>query len=74
MPINKIQLSEDIKTKIIDYILESPLNIQVIPDDIERELYANIFNIIDEVIEDAQENCIPNILKKVKSKLSCCKK
>lgn len=40
-------LSERIKQEIIDYIIESPLAIQSIPDDIEREMYKRVFDCID---------------------------
>jgi hypothetical protein len=40
-------LTEQIKRSVIDVILASPLNVQSIPDDIERQIYEEIFNIID---------------------------
>lgn len=33
---------------LIDYILKSPLNIESIPDELERELYMNLYHILDE--------------------------
>ena len=45
MPDNE-QLANEIHIKIIDYILSSSLNISFIPDDIEREMYENIFEIV----------------------------
>lgn len=70
--VNKDLLSEELKKRIINYLIESPLNVDAIPDDIERELYANILNVVDEVVEDVQDFCIPNLLKKLKSKIKAC--
>jgi len=43
-------LSERIKKEIVDYIIMSPLNIQSIPDDIEREMYNRIFDCINQEV------------------------
>ena len=44
------QLAQDLKNSIIDVILASPLNIQVIDDQTERDLYLNILNVIEQYI------------------------
>lgn len=46
MPTNDEKVANEIHKKIIDYILSSSLNISFIPDDIEREMYENIFEIV----------------------------
>ena len=71
-PEKKEDLSEKIKDRIIDYILKSPLNVDFIPDDIEREMYENIFDVIEETIHnDATGRCCNSICDwfKKKSKL-----
>ena len=47
-------LSERIKKEIIEYIIASPLNIESIPDDIEREMYNRIFDCINEEFTSKQ--------------------
>lgn len=70
--VNKDLLSEELKKRIINYLIESPLNVDAIPDDIERQIYANILDVVDEVVEDVRYFCIPNMLKKLKSKIKGC--
>jgi len=41
------QLAFALKTKIIDFILASPLNIELIPDDVERAMYMQILVVIE---------------------------
>jgi hypothetical protein len=43
---NHETISTEIRDKIIDYILNSKLNITLIPDKIEREIYDCIFDIV----------------------------
>jgi hypothetical protein len=40
-------ISDTIKNNIIDYILASPLNVDMITDDIEREIYDSILETIN---------------------------
>lgn len=47
------ELSHIINEQIIDHILNSPLNISTIPDDIEREMYHKILYIIEENLTSA---------------------
>jgi len=47
-----------INKAIIDLIINSPLNIQSIPDDIEIEMYTKILEIIEE-----NPNCMDKLLK-----------
>jgi len=48
--------------QVIDLILASPLNISVIPDNIERELYAVMFNSLQKAFQTGSfknGNCLP---------------
>lgn len=47
---DKEDITYILQQRIIDIILDSPLNIQSIPDDVERKMYEAIFDAIDEVI------------------------
>ena len=47
---DKKELSNHLKQKIIDKILKSDLNIGIIPDFIERELYELIFDAMEKKI------------------------
>ena len=51
--------SNQLADRIIDTILESPLNIRALPDDVERELYENIYRVVVEHIinSDNQSWC-----------------
>lgn len=61
---NNEQLSENLEKIVIDIILHSPLNISVIPDEIERELYENIFNAIEEYTQEIDSRrCFSKIKK-----------
>lgn len=46
-------------SKIIDIILNSSLNIQAIPDDVERELYYSIFTVLEEATR--KSNCFKRL-------------
>ncbi len=64
-------LAQSINKSIIDVIMNSPLNIAFIPDDIEREMYEKIL----ETIEMEIENNKPAIEKSMSScfeKIFCC--
>lgn len=69
------ELSNRIKDRIITMILESPLNVDFIPDDIERELYHNILSAVEEVLEKPSfwQN-VKTFLKQLISRCKCCKK
>lgn len=45
------QQAERIKNQIVNLILESPLNVDFIPDDIEREIYLAIFNELEPILK-----------------------
>jgi hypothetical protein len=67
------EISESIKKKIIDFIIESPLNIQSIPDDIEGELYNKIFEAIEGIlINQENTNTCANIYNLIKSSFNKC--
>lgn len=46
----KTDLADEIKQRIIDVILASPLNIQAIDDVTERELYTTILDVVEEYV------------------------
>jgi hypothetical protein len=46
-------LSEEIKKKVIDIIINSDLNIQSIPDDVEREMYNTIFDVLEITLQNS---------------------
>jgi len=39
-----------IHSKIVDIILNSRMNIERIPDDIEREMYMNILSVLEDTL------------------------
>lgn len=45
---NSEELAAQIEKSVIDVILKSPLNIDTMPDDVEREMYENIFQTVEE--------------------------
>ena len=47
---NTSDLSKRIKDEIITLILDSPLNIPSIPDDLEREMYSAILDVVQKEI------------------------
>jgi len=65
---------EELTTHIIDVILKSPLNIKALPDDIEREMYEKILNLI--ILELDTEECMSGIKRMFKKLWRCisCKK
>lgn len=76
------EITDLINKKIIDFIIESPLNVDFIPDDIEREMYNRILTVIEEnmgTIEKETTTCCSNILSAIYVKLyelykKCCLK
>ena len=44
-----IYLTETIKLRIVDAILNSPMNIAVIPDELEQQMYFLILDAIEEM-------------------------
>ena len=50
MSVNVDVISETIKYRIIEYILASPLNINSIPDDVEREIYNQVLDVLNQVL------------------------
>ena len=70
------KLAEQIHTKIIDYILASPMNIELIPDDIERQMYETILDVISFELgrSDDPNGCVRQSGKFCKKLFSCCKK
>ena len=64
-------LSERIKNEIVDYIIASPLNIQSIPDDIEREMYNRIFDCIN---SEFSSKTFVSRLKRILSSACLCSK
>ncbi len=62
------QLALDLKNSIIDVILASPLNIQVIDDQTERILYMNILDIIEQYV--IQPSCWERLIAKIKNLFS----
>lgn len=59
-------LADRIKDQLITLILSSPLNISVIPDDLERQIYESIFSTIEDVLIE------PSTWQKIKANLCCC--
>jgi len=49
-------LTAKIHTEIINLILQSPLNIDIIPDELERQMYEKIFEIVENGISKEIEN------------------
>lgn len=49
-------LSQNLHKAIIDTILASPLNIESIPDEVERQLYEQILLVLEE-----QQGCFKNV-------------
>jgi hypothetical protein len=47
MSSSNIEIAEQIKTRIVDFIIASPLNVSFIPDDIEREMYNEILSAVE---------------------------
>ena len=50
---------------IVERILESKLNITLIPDELERDLYLTIFNILEE--ELSAQGCFQRLTKTILS-------
>lgn len=46
--VSKNEQTKLIHKKIVDIILASPLNIDSIPDDVEREMYESILDVLDQ--------------------------
>jgi hypothetical protein len=46
----QVDLTDRINKAIIDAILQSPLNVDFIPDDIERQMYERIFEVVEEFV------------------------
>lgn len=67
-------LSKTIHEQIINYILESPLNIDIIPDNIEREMYERIFHIVQDVItsDTFWQRCKKCLISIKNGCVSCC--
>jgi hypothetical protein len=63
-------LAQSINKAIIDIIMNSPLNIPMLPDDIEREMYEKILETIEQQLEN-NKTCIEKCMLKV---FSCCHK
>ena len=61
-------LANILHKQIIDYILNSSLNIQSIPDDIEREMYEKILDILINQLPSQKScfKCISSCFKKKK--------
>lgn len=57
-----VKLANKLHKTIIDIILASPLNIPMLPDDIEREMYERIFLVIDEHVNPT---CWNGMYKKI---------
>ena len=49
--VDKTGISDDLKRRIVDKILKSDVNIDVIPDFIEREIYELILNTLEKKID-----------------------
>lgn len=45
------KIASEINAKIIDIILASPLNIQFIPDDVERAMYMEILTAVETYVQ-----------------------
>ena len=48
----------DMKDKLINILLESDLNIDAIPDDVERQIYRIILDFLDTGISTASKCCV----------------
>lgn len=74
MSSNNETLAKDINTKIIDYILASPINIEFIPDDIERQMYETILNAVlfEYNRRDDSKGCFQQTKKFLKKLGKCC--
>lgn len=59
-------LSTLLKQRIIDAILKSELNMEDVPDDLERKLYENILDVLE--LELQNGNC-----NSLCQKIFCCK-
>jgi hypothetical protein len=55
--VNKPNATE-LKDKLIDLLLESPLNIESIPDDVERQIYRFILEQLDTGVQVATKCCV----------------
>ena len=67
------ELSEIIGEQIINFIIESPLNINAIPDDVERKMYEKIFNVIEESLtNDETVNFYRGCWERCKKRLFDC--
>ena len=60
------KLTTLLKQRIIDVILKSELNMQNIPDELERKLYENILDVLE--LELGKGNCVSLF-----QQLFCCK-
>lgn len=64
--ISKENLTSVLKERIIDSILRSELNIEEIPDDVERRLYESILEVVDDFVDPVTickglfSKCIPS--------------
>lgn len=61
-------LARRLTEEIIDVILASPLNVDVIPDDVERDLYVQLFCTLR---EQQWSSCFRGCWCKVKSFFGC---
>ncbi len=61
------ELAHRLRNEIIDHILESSLNIQSLPDDLEREIYNKIFAVLE---QNANKNVFSSIWTYLKNTLS----
>lgn len=52
--------------KIIDLILNSELNIELIPDELERKLYESLLEVLQKELVDKRSTCLFNLCKKKK--------
>jgi hypothetical protein len=59
--VEKKTISEKIKNRIIDLILNSKLNIESIPDDLERQMYESILDVIEDQVVGCK-CCTPKCL------------
>jgi hypothetical protein len=55
--VNKPNATE-LKDKLIDLLIESPLNIESIPDDVERQIYRFILEQLDTGVQVATKCCV----------------
>jgi len=60
------KIAQELNTRIIDFILASPLNIASIPDDIERAMYMQILVVIETHMRQ------PSFLEHTASTLNSC--